>query len=47
MEITGPLTIGVIDNDTGGRELHLNFKAGFRILTLPQQTEAFQDFIKT
>ena len=47
MEITGPLDIGVLDNDTGGRELHLSFKPEFRILNLPQQTEAFQAFIKT
>ncbi len=47
MEISGPLTIGVIDNETGSRELHLSFKADFRILTLPQQTETFQDFINT
>lgn len=47
MEITGPLSIGVIDNETGTRELHLSFKPEFRILTLPQQTEAFQVFINT
>ncbi len=47
MEITGPLNIGVLDNDTGGRELHLSFNADFRILNLHQQSESFQDFIKT
>jgi len=47
MEITGPLNIGVLDNDTGGRELHLSFKAEFRVLNLQQQTESFQEFIKT
>ena len=47
MEITGPLNIGVLDNDTGGRELHLSFKAEFRILNLQQQTESFQKFIST
>ena len=47
MEITGPLNIGVIDNDTGGRELHLSFKPEFRILPLQQQSEKFQAFIKT
>ena len=47
MEITGPLSIGVIDNDTGGRELHLSFKPEFRILPLPQQAETFQAFIDT
>jgi hypothetical protein len=24
MEITGPLDIGVLDNDANGRELHIN-----------------------
>ena len=47
MEITGPLNIGVIDNDSGGREIHLSFKADFRILNLQQQSQSFQDFIKT
>lgn len=47
MEITGPLNIGVLDNDTGGRELHLSFKPEFRILNIQQQTESFQTFIKT
>ena len=47
MEITGPHNIGVIDNDSGGREIHLSFKADFRILNLQQQSQSFQDFIKT
>jgi hypothetical protein len=47
MEITGPLNIGVLDNDTGGRELHLSFKAEFRVLNLQQQSESFQKFIQT
>ncbi|MDX2476100.1 MAG: transcriptional regulator [Gammaproteobacteria bacterium] len=47
MEITGPLNIGVLDNDTGGREIHLSFKADFRVLNLQQQSASFQDFIKT
>jgi hypothetical protein len=47
MEITGPLIIGVIDNDTGSRELHLGFKPEFRILHLQQQSEKFQEFITT
>ena len=46
MEITGPLNIGVLDNDAGGRELQLSFKPEFRILTLQQQSEEFQEFIK-
>lgn len=47
MEITGPLNIGVLDNDTGGREIHLSFKADFRVLNLQQQSASFQDFIST
>ncbi len=47
MEITGPLNIGVLDNDTGGRELQLSFKSDFRILNQQQQSESFQAFIKT
>jgi hypothetical protein len=47
MEITGPLTIGVIDTDTGSREIHLAFKPEFRILHLQQQSEKFQEFITT
>ncbi len=47
MEITGPLNIGVLDNDMGGRELQLSFKPEFRILPLQQQSEQFQVFIKT
>ena len=47
MEISGPLNIGVLDNDTGGRELHLSFKPEFRVLNIQQQSEKFQDFIKT
>lgn len=47
MEIKGPLNIGVLDNDTGGRELHLSFKPEFRILNVQQQSENFQTFIKT
>ncbi|MDT8281657.1 MAG: transcriptional regulator [Gammaproteobacteria bacterium] len=47
MEITGPLNIGVLDNDTGGREIHLSFKADFRVLNLQQQSASFQDFIRT
>jgi hypothetical protein len=46
MEISGPLTIGVIDNDSGSREIHLGFKPEFRILHLQQQSEQFQEFIK-
>ncbi len=47
MEITGPLNIGVLDSDTGGRELHLSFKPEFRILNIQQQSESFQAFIST
>ncbi len=47
MEISGPLNIGILDNDSGGREIHLDFKADFRILNQQQQSESFQEFIKT
>ena len=47
MEITGPIKIGILDNDTGGRELHLDFRDEFRRLNLQQQTESFRDFIGT
>ena len=47
MEITGPLNIGVLDNDTGGREIHLSFKPEFRVLNQQQQSASFQDFVKT
>jgi hypothetical protein len=47
MEISGPLNIGVLDTDTGSRELHLSFKPEFRVLNLSQQSENFQGFIKT
>lgn len=46
MEITGPLKIGILDNDSGGREIHIGFKDEFRKLNLQQQTEGFQEFIK-
>ncbi len=45
MEITGPLTIGVLDNDTGSREIHLGFKDDFRVLNTQQQSETFRQFI--
>ena len=47
MEITGPLNIGILDNDTGGRELHLSFNNEFKALNLQQQAESFQQFINT
>ena len=47
MEISGPIKIGILDNDSGGRELHLGFKDEFRKLNLQQQTENFQEFIRT
>ncbi len=47
MEIVGPLNIGVLDNDTGGRELHLSFKPEFRVLNVQQQSESFQAFISS
>jgi hypothetical protein len=45
MIIEGPLKIGIIDNDNGSRELHLDFTDEFRDMKLAQQAEAFHEFI--
>ena len=45
MKITGPLKIGILENDLGGREVHLDFNNDFRILNLSQQIDAFRAFI--
>ena len=45
MEITGPFTIGTLQNDTGNYELHLNFTAEFRAMNLAQQADSFQNYI--
>lgn len=45
MKITGPLKIGILENDMGGREVHLDFVSDFRALNLQQQIEAFRKFI--
>jgi hypothetical protein len=45
MEIQGPLKIGIMQNDMGGHELHLDFKPEFRAMNLAQQTDAFQNYI--
>lgn len=45
MEINGPLKIGVIDTDSGNRELHLGFTAEFRAMNATQQNVAFRRFI--
>ena len=45
MKITGPLTIGILENDLGGREVHLDFNNDFRILNLSQQIDTFRAFI--
>lgn len=45
MEIKGPLKIGVIDNDDGSRELHLDFTNEFRGLNLEKQSEEFHEFL--
>lgn len=45
MEIKGLLKIGVVDTDTGNRELHLDFTAEFRAMNLTQQNVAFRRFI--
>lgn len=45
MIIEGPLKIGVIDNDNGTREIHLDFTNEFRAMKLSQQAEDFHEFI--
>ena len=45
MKITGPLKIGILENDMGGREVHLDFNDDFRILNQSQQTDTFRAFI--
>ena len=45
MKITGPLKIGILENDLGGREVHIDFSDDFRILNLTQQTDSFRIFI--
>jgi len=45
MEIKGPLKIGVIDNDDGSRELHLDFTDEFRSLEPEKQSEEFHEFL--
>jgi hypothetical protein len=46
MEITGPLTIGVVDKLDGlGRELHIGFREEFRRLPLRAQGEEFRAYV--
>ncbi len=46
MEIDGPLSISIVDNDTtGARELQLNFKADFRALDHEMRLVMFQKYI--
>lgn len=45
MLIEGPLTISVVDTDTGDRELHLKFSAEFKALKQDQQCDSFHEFI--
>ena len=45
MKITGPLKIGILENDMGGREVQIDFTAAFQALNLQQQTDEFRGFI--
>ena len=45
MEIQGPFRIGIMQNDMGGHELHLDFTSEFRAMNLAQQSDAFQSYI--
>jgi len=47
MEINGPFKIGVMQNDMGGNELHLNFTAEFRAMNSAQQADSFQNYINS
>ena len=45
MKITGPLKIGILENDMGGREVHIDFTSEFQAANLQQQIETFRVFI--
>lgn len=45
MLIEGPLDISIVETNTGGRELHLEFTPEFRALKLPQQSDSFHEFL--
>ena len=45
MKITGPLKIGILENDMGGREVHIDFTTDFQSSNLQQQIETFRIFI--
>ena len=46
MEISGPLTIGLVEKLEGpGRELHIGFREDFRRLPLAAQGETFRDYL--
>jgi hypothetical protein len=47
MEISGPLTIGLVEKLEGpGRELHIGFREDFRRLPLAAQGERFRDYLE-
>lgn len=46
MQIDGPLTVGVVDNqETMSRELHIGFKPEFSSLELPQRIESISAYL--
>lgn len=46
MEIEGPISIGIVENDTTGvRELHVNFVPEFRSMDLDMRAIMFQKYI--
>ena len=46
MEISGPLTIGVVEKlDGPGRELHIGFQEAFRRLPLAAQGDQFRAYL--
>ena len=46
MQIEGPLTVGIVDNqETRSRELHIGFKADFRAQELEQRIESINAYL--
>ncbi len=45
MLIEGPLNIDIVENSTGGCELHLEFTPQFKALKLPEQSDAMHEFV--
>ena len=46
MTIEGPLSIGIVDKEGGGREIHLSFSAEFRALSMDEQAAGFVAYVR-